>query len=404
LKTEKLYHYDSYQKTFQASIVDKYLDKGKYAVILNQTCFYPTSGGQICDKGFIENIPVIDVEENNERIIHYLENEIIAGIGELVTGTIDWQHRFDHMQQHTGQHILSGALIKLWQKETQSFHMGMDICTVDIPAMVLDEQKIDEIEQLVNKIISENRQICHYYLKNRDELINYRFRDKQEKLEQLRIIAIEDFDRSACGGTHCQKTGEVGLIKITGWENRKDKTRISFLCGFRALSDYQQKHRIIKNLSNFFTTGIENLEEKIIRLNQEQKELSKLYSKMERKIIEQESEELKEKNRREEKGLFLIEKLFLEQKVQNVRQIAFLLSKEEKTVIILGAEKPEPTLCIACSVDINYHIKEILNQVMAEFKGKGGGSDYMVLGKLKREEDVKKACQRVAELIPSFSL
>jgi alanyl-tRNA synthetase len=391
--TERLYHYNSYQITFQANIVDKYVDKGKYALILNQTRFYPTSGGQICDKGTIEEIPVIDVEEVNGEIIHYLQNELSSDIGECVSGKIDWRDRFDHMQQHTGQHILSGALMKLWQKDTQSFHMGKDICTIDIPALDIDEQKIKLIEEMTNQIIYENRSIYHYFLKNNIGLTEKKLRKKQEKLDQLRIIEIENFDRSACGGTHCQHTGEVGIIKINSWENRKDKIRISFLCGYRALADYQKKHNITSYLSHFFTTGVEQLTEKIIKLDQEQKELSKLYKKMEREAIPREVEDLKREHYYEQKGIFVIKKLFCEKNSLNLRQIAYLLSKEEKYVIILGAEQPEPVLCLACSADVKHNIKEVIEQVSQKFKGKGGGTDRVAMLKLENLKDIKSAFQ-----------
>jgi alanyl-tRNA synthetase len=306
------------------------------------------------------------------------------------------------MQQHTGQHILSGALMKLWQKDTQSFHMGEDISTLDIPAMTLDEQKIAEVEQLTNQIIYEDRVIYNYSVKNSAELKEKgTFRIKHEQFEELRIIEIDGFDISACGGTHCNRTGEVGVIKITGWENRKDKIRISFLCGLRAFTDYQQKHGIIKSLSHHFTTGIEQLEGKIIKLNLGQKELGKYCNRMGKRIAEYESKELKEKNCREEKNFFLIDKLFMEQKILNIRQMAQLLSREEKTIIVLGAEKPEPVLCLALSSDLNFPIKEIFNEVMYEFKGKGGGTENLVLGKLEREEDLQKAYQRLVQSILS---
>lgn len=402
MKTEKLYHNDSYQTTFQAKIVEKYKEKERYALILNKTYFYPNSGGQISDRGAVEGIPVLNVEEENGRIIHYLQNEIKEGIGETVGGKIDWSYRFDHMQQHTGQHILSGVLMKLWQKDTQSFHMGEEVSTLDIPTMVLDEQKIAELEELANQIIYEDRIIRNYFIKDSSELKGKNIlRIKHEQFEELRIIEIEGFDISACGGTHCHRTGEVGLIKITGWENRKDKIRLSFLCGFRALYDFQQKHRIIKNLSHYFTTGIEQLEEKIFQLNQEQKELSKFCNRMEKRIVEYESEELKEKNRREGKGFFLIEKLFLEQKVQNIRQMAQLLAREGKTIIVLSAEKPEPILCLALSSDLKFPVKEMFNEVMTQFKGKGGGTDNFVLGKLEREEDLSEAHQKMVQMFLS---
>jgi len=397
--TERLYYYNSYQTTFQANVVDKYVDKGKYVLILNQTCFYPTSGGQICDKGSIAEVPVIDVEEVNGVVIHYLQDEVSADIGDVVSGKIDWRTRFDHMQQHTGQHILSGALMKLYQEDTQSFHMGKDVCTIDIPALDIDEQKIKMIEEIANQIIYEDRPIYHYFLKNSTGLTEKKLRKKQEKLDQLRIVEIDQFDCSACGGTHCQHTGEVGIIKINGWENRKDKIRISFLCGYRALADYQKKHNITSYLANFFTTGVEQLTEKIIKLYQEQKELSKLYKKMERDVIKWEVEELKRGYCCEQEGIFVIKKLFCEKDSSNLRQIAYLLSKEEKYVIILGAENPEPVLCLARSADVKHNIKEVIEQIRQEFKGKGGGTDCMALVKLESLNDLKSAFQMAVELI-----
>ncbi|NLL61880.1 MAG: hypothetical protein GX240_03725 [Candidatus Atribacteria bacterium] len=401
METKRLYHKDSYQTKFQAIIVDKYpvTEQGKLAIVLNQTCFYPNSGGQINDRGTIEGIPVLAVEEEGDKIAHYLEQEIKNGIGDSVNGEIDWYYRLDHMQQHTGQHILSGVLMELWQRETQSFHMGEDICTLDILTLPLDEERMKEVEWRANQIVYENRAVQHYFSQNKIKLRTDRFKEKQEKLEQLRIIDIENFDKSACGGTHCERTGEVGIIKILGWENRKDKIRISFLCGCRALGDYQTKHLILKTLSHFFTTGIGNLEEKIRQLSLEQKELIKSYNKMEKRINEWESAELQAKSRREIKGISLIEKIFSEQKIQNLNQIAMLLAKEEKTVIILASEGPEPAICLAHSADLNCNLKEIMDKLLSEFNGKGGGSNNLVLGKLERREDIKEVCQRAVELI-----
>ena len=224
MKTEKLYHKDPYKISFQATILEKYVDRDKHVLILDKTIFYPNSGGQICDRGIIEGISVIDVEEHDGKVIHFLEKEVFAGIGDSVSGNIDWPYRFDHMQQHTGQHILSGALMKLWERDTQSFHMGSDICTLDISYIDIDDQKIIELESLSNQVIYEDRVIMDYFVENTDTRIDRNtLRIKQKHFEQLRIIEIADFDLSACGGTHCNRTGEVGIIKIIGWEKDKDK-------------------------------------------------------------------------------------------------------------------------------------------------------------------------------------
>jgi alanyl-tRNA synthetase len=395
--TKKLFHQDSYQTTFQAKIVAKFVDKGKHNLILDQTYFYPNAGGQTCDRGKINGITVIDVQEENGRVIHYLERDIVAEIGATVSGEVDWKERFDHMQQHTGQHILSGALMNLWQQETLSFHMGEDACTLDIPFTMLDEKKVDILEVMLNRIICENRPIHQYFAKDNSEITPEKLRKLDKKHEKLRIIEIDKFDRTACGGTHCRYTGEIGIIKITGWENRKDKTRIFFLCGYRALADYQKKHRVTRNVSNMLTTGLDQLEEKITRLSQEKKHLNKQVSRMEKTLLQFETEELKEQNGWEQNGLHFITRLFPEKSLQSLQQIAFRLTDTEKKVIILGAEKPEPVICLSCSRDLSFHSGKLMIRIMNEYQGKGGGSAFMAMGKFEKKDNIQKALEKAID-------
>ncbi len=397
--TKKLFHDDSYQTTFQATVLDKRIEKGRNGLILDQSCFYPNAGGQNCDKGIIEGIPVIDVQEVNSDIVHYMKDDIPVKQGDTITGEIDWKCRFDHMQQHSGQHILSGILIDLWQKETLSFHMGEEVCTIDISHTALDEKKVGHLEEMVNYIIYANKPIHQYYLEDNDNNIAKKLRKKQELHEKLRIIEIEKFDLTACGGTHCHYTGEVGIIKITGWENRKDKTRLSFLCGHRALADYQKKHQITKRLSSFFTTGVNQLEEKVAQLSKEQNDLTKSYDRIKKELDMLESEELKEKFSTEHEGCFVIRKLYSEKSLQSLRQIILFLINRNKCLVILGAEKPEPVICLACSQDFSIHMGELIKQIMNEYNGKGGGSNFMAMGKLKKSEDIPKAFSRALKLI-----
>jgi len=397
--TKKLFHHDSYQVDFQAKIVDKYMDNGKYVLLINQTYFYPNAGGQTCDRGTINGIPVVEVQEVDGNILHYLPGEINANAGETVSGKIDWKERFDHMQQHTGQHILSGALMDLWQKETLSFHMGEENCTLDIPFTSLDNDRVEILERMVNRIIFENRPIHHYYAEDNHIIAKKGLRKFQKLSEKLRIVDIDKFDVTACGGTHCHFTGEVGMIKITGWENRKDKTRISFLCGYRALADYQQKHLVTKNLSNMLTTGVNQLEEKIIQLNREQKQLSKECSRIEKRLLQFEVEELKESNGMEQKGLFIVSKLFSEKSLQSLKQIALILSNQKKSLVILGAENPEPAICLSCSQDLSFSMGGLMKKIMAEYNGKGGGSDFMAMGKLAKSDDIRKVFKRTNDLL-----
>lgn len=396
--TRKLYHENSYQTKFRATVLDKKVEKETSALILDQSYFYPNAGGQLCDKGVIEGFPVIDVQEIDGNIIHFIKGDISINQGDIITGEIDWKRRFDHMQQHSGQHVLSGILIAIWQKETLSFHMGEEVCTLDIPYTSLDEKKAKHLEEMANQVIYDNRTIHQYYLEDNNNIIE-KLRKKQELHEKLRIVEIDEFDLTACGGTHCKSTGEIAIIKIIGWENRKDKTRLSFLCGHRALADYRKKHQIIKHLSGFFTVGFNQLEEKVTQLDKEKNELKKGFNRIEKELIRYEVEELKVKYSKNERGYFLVSKLFSEKSVHLLRQISLMLINEQKCLVIIGAEKPEPVLCLACSQDFNIHMGELIKQTMIEYNGKGGGSNFMAVGKLKRSEDIPKVFNNTIKII-----
>jgi len=397
--TRKLYHENSYQRKFRAMVLDKKVEKETSALILDQTYFYPNAGGQLCDKGEIEGLPVIDVQEIDGNIIHYIKGDIPIKQGDMITAEIDWKRRFDHMQQHSGQHVLSGILISIWQKETLSYHMGEEVCTLDISYTSLNEKKAEHLEEMANQVIYDNKTIRQYYLGGNSNDISEKLRKKQQLHEKLRIVEIDKFDLTACGGTHCKSTGEIAIVKIIGWENRKDKSRISFLCGHRALDDYRKKHQIIKHLSAFFTVGVNQLEEKIAQLSKEKNELTKGFNRIEKELIRYEAEELKIKYSKNEKDYFLVSKLFSEKPVHLLRQISLMLINEQKCLVIIGAEKPEPVICLACSQDFTIHMGELIRQIMIEYNGKGGGSNYMAVGKLKRSADLSKVFNKTTKLI-----
>jgi len=397
--TRKLYHENSYQRKFRAMVLDKKVEKETSALILDQSCFYPNAGGQLCDRGTIEGLPVIDVQEVEANILHYIKGDISINQGDMITGEIDWKCRFDHMQQHSGQHVLSGILMSAWQKETLSFHMGEKVCTLDISHTSIDEKQTEHLEEMANQVIYDNKTIRQYYMNENSNHITEKLRKTQELHEKLRIVEIDKFDLTACGGTHCKNTGEIAIIKIIGWENRKDKTRISFLCGHRALADYRKKHRIIKHLSGFFTVGVNQLEEKVAQLSKEKSELTKGFNRIEKELIRYEAEELKIKYSKNEKDYFLVSKLFSEKPVHLLRQISLMLINEQKCLVIIGAEKPEPVICLACSQDITIHMGELIRQIMIEYNGKGGGSNYMAVGKLKKSADLSKVFNKTTKLI-----
>ena len=210
--TRKLYLQNPYQRSFSSVVIEATEIDGKPGVILEQTAFYPTSGGQPHDTGTLNGMPVVDViEDEQHRIIHLLEQPLKAA---GVEGQIHWERRFDHIQQHTGQHLLSQALIQVCDAETVSFHLGEESSTIDVDKSGLEPAALASVEQLANTIIYENRNVVAH-LVTKDDLDRFPVRKPPTVDEDIRILEIQDFDYSPCGGTHCSKTGEIGIIKIT---------------------------------------------------------------------------------------------------------------------------------------------------------------------------------------------
>jgi alanyl-tRNA synthetase len=210
--TEKLYWKEPYSKKFEGRIVKKERFENGFKIVLDRTLFYPTSGGQLCDHGFLNGIRVIDVIEEEGEIVHIIDGDIG---GEEIIGEIDWERRFDNMQQHTGQHILSQAFFKVLRAETLSSSLGEEISVIEIDLNKIDWDEVEKVENLANKIVHENREVFTHILKG-EEWKKFPLRKPPLKEEEIRIVEIKDFDFSACGGTHLSRTGEVGLIKIVG--------------------------------------------------------------------------------------------------------------------------------------------------------------------------------------------
>ena len=209
--TERLYYHDSSLCEFDAQVISCEQEGGRWKVVLDRTAFYPTSGGQPHDLGTLNGVPVIEVADAEEnKVVHYTTAEVPAG---AVHGEIDWARRRDHMQQHTGQHLLSAAFIELFQFPTVSFHLGKEISTIDLEATVIVPRHLEEAERRVNEIIFEDRPVVIRF-GTAEELAEAGIRKKVEREGMLRAIEVEGFDRQPCGGTHLERTGQAGLLLI----------------------------------------------------------------------------------------------------------------------------------------------------------------------------------------------
>jgi alanyl-tRNA synthetase len=225
--TKRLYFDEPYRTEFEATVIRSVEWQGKPGLTLDQTCFYPASGGQGCDKGFLNDVPVVDVLEHEGEILHLTADRIEA---QRVSGRISWNRRFNFMQQHSGQHVLSQSVLQVLHADTLSSHLGEETSTIEIAKGDLANEEVWAAEEFANKIVFENRTIKSYFVST-DQLEKIPLRKIPSQKEQLRIVEIESLDVSACGGTHCRRTGEIGLIKVGRWERIRKNVRLHFLCG-----------------------------------------------------------------------------------------------------------------------------------------------------------------------------
>lgn len=242
---DTLFYKDPYLKQFTSVVVDCVEAKGGYQVVLKDTAFYPEGGGQPADYGSINGIKVYDVRKKDGIIYHYTKEPL--EINSSITGIIDWTRRFDHMQQHSGEHIFSGIVHKLFGYDNIGFHLGDDVITLDFSGP-LDWEKVMQVENEANQLIYRNVEIIEHY-PDSQQLEEMDFRSKKELKGEVRIIEIPDGDVCACCGTHVRFTGEIGLIKALSCANKGEGSRVTILCGKRALTYLQSSYDQMKALS-----------------------------------------------------------------------------------------------------------------------------------------------------------
>ena len=378
--SKRLYYKDPYQKEFKGKILEKVRLKGKSAIVLDNTCFYPTSGGQPNDLGYIQNVPVIDVVEDNEKIIHILKEDIEEKCGDTIIGKIDWERRLDHMQQHSGQHILSAAFEKLWEANTVSFNLGDKICSIDVEKDNITSEEIKKVEELANDIVLKNILIeISSVEKNKASKLNLRKLPPQEG--EIRIVEIKDFDICACCGTHCNRTGEVGLIKILKWENRGAKIRIDFICGKRSLKDYFWKNELIRNISNKLTIKDSELGEVVEKMLEEKKDNRKKLKEYKEKIQEHEANKLFKESNLNDNGIKIIKKVFEERSFQEIKELVQkLIELDDNMVALMGIKnKGEGAkILFASSKALKYNMNQLIKEAGKFIEGRGGGAPNFV--------------------------
>ncbi|MBZ2175753.1 alanyl-tRNA editing protein [Schnuerera sp. xch1] len=278
--TEKVYLENPYLRKIGARIIEKKYRNNKYYIKTNKTIFYPNlSGGQPGDKGTINGVEVLDTYEDGEDIIHITKDNIHSDRAML---SIDWENRFDYMQQHSGQHLLSSVFYKLYNGETIGFHIGGKYVYIDINIPQINKDEIKKVEKFANKIIFSNFNIKSYIVK-KEEIDKIPVRNEPTITSNIRIIEIDEIDFSPCCGTHVRNTGEIGIIKIRKVESYKNNMRVEFVCGSRALKDYSWKSDYIEDISYLLSSKDTDAKDKV----------KKLYNQ--KIVLEKENKILKEK-------------------------------------------------------------------------------------------------------------
>ena len=394
-RTQKLYLADPYTTTFQAKLLRcETLSDGRIAAVLDKTYFYPESGGQRADRGTVANVEIADVwEDENEVVYHGLAEAVVTG---SVDCQIDWARRFDHMQQHTGQHVLSRAFIETGSLQTVSFHMGDEICTIDLEGDGRIEDCLESAEMLANQIVWENREVI-VRIVARDELDQASLRKSlPDAVTEVRLVEVESFDVIGCCGTHVRHTGELGLIKVLKHEKAKGAQRVFFKVGTRAFDDFKQKHDICKQLSNRFTTSVDGIEEKIDKLQSDGHTHRKNVQRLGKKLAAFEGRKLAESAETNGDVKFIVE-VFSGEDDDYLKLLSAELKNGQKTVALLGSSSGR-AICVATN-DLSVDFSKIAVEPAKELGGGGGGKGNFATVQFPEGVDVKAFLEKVRDAI-----
>lgn len=376
---KRSYYTDSYTTEFSALVIEAQQEENINFIILDHTYFYPTSGGQPFDTGTINGIPVTEVMVRKEdgAILHTLER---VPQTKDVTAVVNWERRFDHMQQHTGQHILSQAFIQLHGAQTIGFHLSDDTATIDLDKDKIDESLIDAVEDLANQIIWQNRPVVVRWATRLEAQALPLRKIPESNDEKLRLIDIADFDLTACGGTHVARTGEIGFIKVIKQESRNKKARIHFCCGQRALIHYRFLNQIVHRLTTELTTGAVDLATSIIRLQDSEKESRRTLKRLRNQLNNIEAQQLLRDGRTIGDNTLIVQ-VFVDEPISKMRGLASRLVEEDGVIALLGSIGDRAHLVFGRSVDAPGIMNELLQSTLQRLgTGSGGGNEKFAQG------------------------
>ena len=400
--TERLYYNDSFLYDFRAHVIDiqelkRDGNHSSWAVKLDRTAFYPTSGGQPFDTGRITTesksgiqleAAVEDVFEDEQGAIWHRVGKVVPP-GAEVRGLIDAERRRDHMQQHTGQHLLSAAFVRLLNAKTLSFHLGEQISTIDLDIKSLDEKELARVERLANEIIAEDRPVTVQYA-TREQAQKLGVRKLPEREGEIRLIDIRDFDLNACGGTHARSTGQIGGLLLRRTEKVKQGIRVEFVCGLRAVNTARQDFQLLAEAAALYPCAPADLPANIGKQRDEARQMQKRETRFLEELAELRASQLLSEAHPDDNGRKQIVQLFEDRDAAFIKLLAQKVTKSTSGVVaLLASSQAPPTVVFARSSDVDTDLGTVLRELVTAAGGRGGGGKDFAQGGVPSPENLQ---------------
>jgi alanyl-tRNA synthetase len=371
--TQRLYYFDSQLREFEASVVER--AEGGRRVYLDRTAFYPTSGGQPHDTGQLDSVEVTEVVDEGDRIAHVVSHPLSA---DAVHGRLDWARRFDHMQQHTGQHLLSAVVADLLGYATLSVHLGERSSTVDLDTAQLTYDQVVEVEERANELVAENRSVLITFEEATEAL---RLRKPTSRTGSIRVVTIADLDRSACGGTHVRATGEIGPVLLRKVERSGTGVRLEFLCGLRAVRHSRREAEVLTRLTAESSTSIDELPDVLGIQRAELKAATSARRELETALNQYRAKELYHAAVADSQGLRRTVVRLSSGRLDDIRGLGQAFAALPGGVFIGILETP-PSVLLAAAAESGINAGTVLKGLLQAAGGRGGGSPTLAQGVL----------------------
>lgn len=391
--TQRLYYTDSYLTAFDAHIVEVRPAASRYYLYLDRTTFYPSSGGQPFDTGRIGSAAVVDVLDEEERIAHVSEHPAAAG---PVRCEVDWARRFDHMQQHSGQHLLSSVLEELFRYRTVSFHLGAETSTIDLETPDLTAAQIEAAETRANALVFDDRPITVAFY-SAEEAAAIGLRKPSEREGTIRVVEIAGCDRSACGGTHVRATGEIGPILIRRLDRVRQIIRVEFLCGGRAVRRARADYNALTRVAQVFSAPLDETPALVTAQLEAAKTADKTRQKLEAELAGWKGRDLYAVTPPDERGRRVYRASETSGSLERFRLLAQGYLAAGPGAVFLATTEQPPALLFAVSGDVGLPAGQVVKSVIEPLGGRGGGSSQMAQGSLPEAGRLAQAVQKILE-------